>query len=76
MLSTYLCTDLVIIARNIQQFCVYYRCKDSICIDLKFVLGSNIKGPNNKFVESELKDSHGERTVVSHGIHDDRIGVN
>ena len=26
-------------------------CKDSICNDLKFVLGSNVKGPNNKFVE-------------------------
>ena len=26
-------------------------CKDSICNGLKFVLGSNVKGPNNKFVE-------------------------
>ena len=26
-------------------------CKDSICNDPKFVLGSNVKGPNNKFVE-------------------------
>ena len=30
---------------------VYYNCKDLICNDLKFVLGSNVKGPNNKFVE-------------------------
>ena len=26
-------------------------CKDSICNDPKFVLGSNVKGSNNKFVE-------------------------
>ena len=26
-------------------------CKDSICNDPKLVLGLNIKGPNNKFVE-------------------------
>ena len=26
-------------------------CKDLICNDPKFVLGSNVKGPNNKFVE-------------------------
>ena len=28
-----------------------YQCKDSICNDPKFVLGSNVKSPNNKFVE-------------------------
>ena len=33
----------------------YQQCKDSICINLKLVLGSNVKGPNNKFVESGLK---------------------
>ena len=26
-------------------------CEDSICNDPKFVLGLNVKGPNNKFVE-------------------------
>ena len=26
-------------------------CKDSICNDPKFVLGSNVKGSNKKFVE-------------------------
>ena len=26
-------------------------CKDSICNDPKLVLGSNVKGPNNKLVE-------------------------
>ena len=30
-------------------------CKDSICNDPIFVLGSNTKVPNNKFVESGLK---------------------
>ena len=30
-------------------------CKDSICIDPKLVLGSNAKGPNNKFVEHGYK---------------------
>ena len=30
-------------------------CKDSICIDPKLVLGSNTKGPNNKFVERGYK---------------------
>ena len=29
----------------------FYICKDSICSDPKIVLGSNVKGPNNKFVE-------------------------
>ena len=29
-------------------------CKNSICNDPKFVLGSNVKGPNNKFVSKEL----------------------
>ena len=29
----------------------YKACKDLICNDPKFVLGSNVKGPNNKFVE-------------------------
>ena len=32
---------------------VKFLCKDSICNDLKFVLGSNVKDPNNKFVERE-----------------------
>ena len=26
-------------------------CKDLICNDLKLISGSNVKGPNNKFVE-------------------------
>ena len=30
-------------------------CKDSICNDPQGVLGSNVKGSNNKFVESGLK---------------------
>ena len=31
-------------------------CKDSICNDPQVgALGSNTKGPNNKFVENELK---------------------
>ena len=30
-------------------------CKDSICNDLKLVLGSIAKGPNNKFIEREYK---------------------
>ena len=30
-------------------------CKDSICNDPKLILGSYVKGPNNKFVESGLK---------------------
>ena len=30
-------------------------CKDSICNDPKLVLGSNAKGPNNKFVERGYK---------------------
>ena len=30
-------------------------CKDSICNDPKLVLGSYVKGPNNKFVERGLK---------------------
>ena len=30
-------------------------CKDLICNDPKLVLGSNAKGPNNKFVESGYK---------------------
>ena len=33
----------------------YGLCKDSICNDLKFVLGSNVKGSNNKFVERGCK---------------------
>jgi len=31
-------------------------CKDSIYNDPKLVLGSNIKGSNNKFVDSGPKD--------------------
>ena len=34
---------------------LFSTCKDSICNDPKFVLGSNVKGPNNKFVDSGLK---------------------
>ena len=30
---------------------IYKNCKNSICNDPKLVLGSNVKGPNNKFVE-------------------------
>lgn len=30
---------------------LFCTCKDSICNDPKFVLGSNVKGPNNKFIE-------------------------
>ena len=34
---------------------MYVHCKDSICNDPKFVLGPNVKGPNNKFVERECQ---------------------
>ena len=30
-------------------------CKDLICIDPRLILGSNAKGPNNKFVERGYK---------------------
>ena len=41
-----------------KNVCIYiyiYICKDSICGDPKLVLGSNAKGPNNKFVERGYK---------------------
>ena len=31
------------------------KCRDSICNDPKLVLGSNAKGPNNKFAERGYK---------------------
>ena len=34
---------------------IYIYCKDSICNDPKLVLGSIVKGPNNKFVERGYK---------------------
>ena len=52
-------------------------CGDSICNDPKLVLGSNVKGPNNKICREWGKRlGLGERTVISHGVHDDRTGVN
>ena len=33
----------------------YCICKNSICVDPKLVLGSNAKGPNNKFVKRGYK---------------------
>ena len=45
-------------------------CKDSICNDPKLVLGSYVKGPNNKICRAwaeRLDLSH--RTMVSYGAH-------
>ena len=41
-----------------KNVCIYiyiYICKDSICNDLKLVLGSYAESPNNKFVEHGYK---------------------
>ena len=52
-------------------------CKDSICNDPKLVLGSNVKGPNNKICrEWAERLGLGHRTMVSQGIHGRRIEVN
>ena len=51
---------------------IYIYCKDSICNDPKSVLGSNVKGPNNKICKEWAKRlGLGERSVVNHGVHDD-----
>ena len=52
-------------------------CRDSICSDPKLVLGSNVKGPNNKICREWAKRlGLGYWTVVSHGVRDDCTGVN
>ena len=52
-------------------------CKDSICIDPKLVLDSNVKGPNNKICREWVKRlSLSYWIVVSHGVHGNRTGVN
>ena len=52
-------------------------CKDSICNDPKLVLGSHVKGPNNKICEAWAeKLGLGHRTMVGHGIHGRRTEVN
>ena len=56
---------------------LYYICKDSICNDPKLVLGSYVNGLNNKICREWAKRlGFGERTVSSHGVYDDRTGVN
>ena len=51
-------------------------CKDSICNDPKLILGSYIKGPNNKICRVWAKRlGLGHRTVVSHGVHGERTEV-
>ena len=52
-------------------------CKDSICNDLKLILGSYVKGPNNKICRAwaERLDL-GHWTVVGHGVHGNRTRVN
>ena len=45
-------------------------CKDSICNNPKLVLGSYVKGPNNKICREWVERlGFGHRTVVSHGFH-------
>ena len=40
-------------------------------------MGSNVKGPNNKICREWAKRlGLGERTIVSHGVRDDRTEVN
>ena len=52
-------------------------CKDSIYNDPQGVLGSNVKGPNNKICREWAKRlGLGERIVVSHGVHDGYTEVN
>ena len=52
-------------------------CKDSICDDPKMVLGSYVKGPNNKICRVWAERlGLGHRIVVSYGIHSGRTEVN
>ena len=45
-------------------------CKDSICNDPKLVLGSYVKGPNNKICRAWVERlGLGHRTVVRHGFY-------
>ena len=45
-------------------------CKDSICNDPKLVLGSYVKGPNNKICRAWAERlGLGHWTVVRHGFH-------
>ena len=69
---------LYISSRNYIYIYIYiYICKDSICNDPQGVLGSNVKGSNNKICRKWAKRlGLGERTVVSHGVHDDCTEVN
>ena len=51
-------------------------CKDSICNVPERVLGSYIKGPNNKIYREWAKRlGLGHRTVVCHGVHVNRTRV-
>ena len=51
-------------------------CKDSICNDPKLILGSYVKGPNNKICREWVERlGFGHRTVVSHGVHGGRTEV-
>ena len=54
-----------------------YICKDSVYSDPKLVLGSYVKGPNNKIYRVWAERlGLGHRTVVSHGFHGERTEVN
>ena len=56
---------------------IYILCKDSICNDLKMVLDSYVKGLNNKICRVWAERlGFGHRTVVNHGICDNRTKVN
>ena len=52
-------------------------CKDSICNDPELILGSYVKGLNNKICRAWTeKLGLGHRTVVGHGVRDGRTEVN
>ena len=52
-------------------------CKDSNCNDPKMVLGSYVKGPNNKICRTWAERlGLGYRTVDGHGVHGGRTEVN
>ena len=46
--DAYVLAQIPHIAALISSYMLNISCKDSICIDPKLVLGSNVKGPNNK----------------------------
>ena len=52
-------------------------CKDSICNNLKLILGSHVKNSNNKICREWVeKLGLDHRAVVSHGVHGGRTEVN